>query len=222
MGNPRHYSLELPDRCLALLDELWPAVADGRSGRGYGGPLTTTFLLSLATPMIVLPVERLLKQTGDEGFADDRLIDPDLAARAQRIFAEGVRFRDCDFFDDADGWRYHYHGQRLNLANGLPDEIVASLATEDAAQAAATVGAQTMVKALRNGLAHGVIAYLGADGRSTYREHAEMIALMGEHRVDRKFVGLHVIRIPEAGLRAFLHRWVDWLNRTGLSRALAA
>lgn len=63
MGIPSNYSIDLPNRCLALLEGLWDHVSgDDKLGLLHGGPLTTTFLLSLAIPIVVMPTERILKQ----------------------------------------------------------------------------------------------------------------------------------------------------------------
>ena len=88
MSNPRNSSLDLPNRCLDLLDELWDVVAnDQHLGARHGGPLSTTFLLSLAAPIVVLPTERILKQHPlAEGSVDDWHVDRDLADRIRLDF----------------------------------------------------------------------------------------------------------------------------------------
>lgn len=222
MGIPKHYSLQLPDRCRSLIEELWAAVEKAPSADRYGGSLTTTFLLSLATPMIVMPVERLLKQGWQEGFADDRPLDAAVTAIVQGAFGARVRFGDCPFFSRDDGWTYAFSPSGFNVAYGLPHQIAEELALHSAQQAASELGATDAIKALRNALAHAVIAYLDAQGHSTFGASAHMLAFVGEVREDRKFVGLHILRISESGFRAFLGRWVDWLNASGVADALAA
>jgi hypothetical protein len=61
MGNPLHTSLELPQRCLQLIDELWAAVEDTKEKQHPElGSLTTTFLLAMSMPIVNLPMERLV------------------------------------------------------------------------------------------------------------------------------------------------------------------
>jgi hypothetical protein len=82
MGNPLHYSLELPQRCLQLIEELWPcAERTWQPGRSSLGPLTTTFLISMSMPIITLPVERIERHQNDngQGYADDRDLNRRLA-----------------------------------------------------------------------------------------------------------------------------------------------
>jgi hypothetical protein len=77
MGNPLHYSLELPQRCLQLIDELWPyAEKTQQPNHPNLGPLTTTFLISMSMPIINLPIERIERGRNGESYADDRPIDP--------------------------------------------------------------------------------------------------------------------------------------------------
>jgi hypothetical protein len=43
MGNPLHYSVELPQWCLQLIDDLWPLAEQTRQRSAPGlGPLSTT------------------------------------------------------------------------------------------------------------------------------------------------------------------------------------
>lgn len=79
MGRPAHYSIDVVARCQVLIDRLLPTVARGQRGdEFFGGPLTTTFLLSMAIPMINLPVERLLKPAqNNAGVADDTDLPPE-------------------------------------------------------------------------------------------------------------------------------------------------
>ena len=225
MGNPSIYSLELPNRCLALIDTLWANVEHyGHLGDRFGGPLTTTFLLAMATPAIVVPVERMLTWWDGDRNADDRALQVEIAARLKAEFDQKRDFSDAPFFNHGDGWRYVYWEQRFNIAHGLPDELAKAL-NDDKATNAKGIEAIEAIRALRNALAHAVIAYLNEDGFSEHGATTGMLAFVSEKRDDkdrRKVLGYHVLRIPEAGFRSFLHRWVKWLNDTGVARAIAA
>ena len=225
MGIPQNYSLDLPNRCLDLLDGLWDQVAkDDKLGFRHGGPLSTTFLLTLAAPIITLPTERILKQHPQiEGTVDDWHIDTDLAERLRLNFTLDVTFRSCSFFDASDGWSYAYHGEPHNFARGVPAGVETLLATQEALEAAEALPAAQVILALRNSLAHGSVAYLDKEGRSIFGGKAAMLALISERRDQAGLVvGYRILRVSEDGFLYFLHRWVDWLNETGLSQALAA
>ncbi len=79
---PEHYGRDIAQRCQSLVRELLPVVKNGLDHDDrFGGPLSTTFLLALATPMIVLPIERIFKPANPRAnnAADDRHLDPALA-----------------------------------------------------------------------------------------------------------------------------------------------
>ena len=97
MGNPAHYSREVPSRCLQLIDGLWQHVEGVfQSDRRDLGPLTSTFLISMSYPIVNLPIERIERHSSkpEQGYADDRHVDPGLAVpsrrRSQR-YHEGAR-----------------------------------------------------------------------------------------------------------------------------------
>lgn len=224
MGIPTNYSRDLPNRCLDLLDGLWDHVAgDHQLGLKHGGPLSSTFLLSLAIPIVVLPTERILKQDAkEEGHADDRSLDPEVAERVRADFSMNVKFGDWRCFHKDDGWSYAYRAAPHNFAHGIPHETSALLQSTESQDAAFNLPAETAIRAIRNALAHGVIAYLNADGFGSFTDRAELLALVGERRKDNVTVGYHILRISETGFRSFLHRWVDWLNDTGVAQTMAA
>jgi hypothetical protein len=83
VGNPLHYSLELPQRCLQLIEELWPHVERTRQkDRPDLGSLSTTFLISMSMPIINLPIERLERQSL---YADDSHINPKMTRAIKTI-----------------------------------------------------------------------------------------------------------------------------------------
>lgn len=102
MGIPAHYSQELPSRCYQLIIKLWPAVQEIYADRQeHHGPLTTTFLLAMANPMIVLPIERIERQRGKEsgGYVNDRPLNHHLAQEVDRVLG-AARFDKSPFFEE--------------------------------------------------------------------------------------------------------------------------
>ena len=57
---PEHYARDIVERCDSLIDTLLPIVQRESDAR-FGGPLGTTFLVAMSSPMVLLPVERMLK-----------------------------------------------------------------------------------------------------------------------------------------------------------------
>lgn len=225
MGIPSHYSQELPRRCLQLIDALMPNVEQVHaSGEAHLGPLTTTFLLAMSTPMVVLPIERVERYRGkSEGYMDDRPIDVSLAGEIDARLGSSA-LRHSPFFEEGH-WRFAsipYQGQ--NLARHFPWELSDELAAPAALAAAEQMPASEWASCLRNALAHGGIAYLDAEGRQAYGQSAKMLAFVSAKYVDRGQPPerLKVLRITEQGYLSFLRRWVDWLQSSGLQQALAA
>jgi hypothetical protein len=77
-----------------------PKVEEGLAeDRSFGGPLTTTFLLAVATPMVVLPIERIFKPSdGRVGAGDDGELYEGLSERVSDALGNGRGFADAPFF----------------------------------------------------------------------------------------------------------------------------
>jgi hypothetical protein len=106
MGRPTHYSSEIATRCQRLIETLSHQVRDEEAlAREFRGPLRTTFLLAMSTPMIVLPMERLYKPAlGRSGMADDTQLDLVMRTRVAETF-DRTRFGDAPFFK-AGEWAF--------------------------------------------------------------------------------------------------------------------
>jgi hypothetical protein len=228
MGNPLHFSLELPQRCLQLIDELWPYVENVRQADRRGlGSLTTTFLISMSIPIINLPVERIEKHRNaqNDGYADDRCIDPKVAAAVLDTLG-GQILSKAPFYRPSE-WSFAMRekNQLFNIAKPFPDDLASELASEEAAASAAKMPTSQWCSILRNAMAHGGISYLNENGRSSCGERVKMYAFVSGKFNDAKPKELHhlyVLRISEINYRKFLRRWVTWLKSSGLARELAA
>ena len=161
MGN---FSLELPERCLQLLETLWPYAQNIRQVERLDlGPLTSTFLISMAIPIINLPIERLERREGGENrhHVDDRQINPRSVTAIVESFATTALEKPLSLWT-AYGASHARESPFPNIANGVPERVAAELGTEKAAQNAADMPASRWCSILRNSLAHGGIAYLDA------------------------------------------------------------
>lgn len=220
MGQPEHYSRDLPQRCMRLIDDLWPVVAQNEHGGEFGGPLTTTFLMSLATPILVLPFERIIVQ-GNAGaevpsYANDANIDAGLTERLKHGLAGRLEDKP---FHRAGSWSVvETDNDYFKLPEGLPDHIAGALAAEEAYHRASRMQAESLLACLRNALSHGGISYLDAKGRTTNAPHEQVSMLafisarMKGQGKERKPIGLRIARISEEDFRVFLREWVEWLS----------
>jgi hypothetical protein len=222
MANPNHYSLELPDRCLHIIDKLWPCVENlHHPVNPDAGPLTTTFLLAMAMPIIILPIERIERHQQNEGYADDRHIEPEIE-RAVKA-GMGTKLSNSSFFVPA-AWSYvGWPDTSTNIARGLPLELSKQLSSQEAYARAASMPASQFCSVLRNALSHGGVAYLDANGRATPGGRAEMFCFVsGKYDEEGVLRSLNCLRIGEGEFRTFLRQWVKWLRDAGVTRLMAA
>ena len=226
MGNPAHYSREVPKRCLQLIDGLWNhAERLFQEDRRDLGPLTSTFLISMSFPIVNLPIERIERHRSraGEGYADDSQIEPKLAIAVwEKLGAK--RLSEAPFHSPG-AWSF-CQAELFNIAGGLPERYIAALASNAAHEKANRMPTSQWCSVLRNAMAHGGIAYLDKEGCSTYNSPVSMFLFVsGRYREidgEKKLVGLNLLRISEADYRSFLRSWVAWLQQSGIEEVFAA
>lgn len=185
----------------------------------FDGALTTTFLLSMSTPIIVLPVERIYKPAPNKAvIADDSALSKGLSHEVKRVLDGKLKIGEAPFFRKGD-WSFVSDRPLFNIAGAWPDELLNALGEEAAYRAATNASAKTMMLHIRNALAHGGIAYLDKDGRHG-NGPAAMLGLVSAKMVDNKIVGLHAARISEEGFAAFVMGWAAWIAGAGVADAL--
>lgn len=226
MGIPDHYSRALPERCMTLVEHLYPCARQVFPPEGnMFGPLTSTFLLSMSIPIVTLPIERIERNGG--GYTDDRPLDEPLSNEIKRVLG-GQPIRRAPFFE-SDAWRYlKVDGNTLavqDIARGLPPEYTVPLAEEPAKLAAARMPGSQWTALMRNALAHGGIAYLDREGHTRDNVGASYYAFVsGKYDKEDTFhqkppVELHILRISEPDYLGFLRRWVAWLSTVRVPQA---
>lgn len=217
MGIPQHYSRDVPERCERLLELLLPVVEREQFEERYGGPLKTTFLLALATPMVLLPVERLFKRINhnEGGIADDRALSGALDDAVASVL--GYTLKDAPF--GGNEWSYVPGVEPFNIAGSWPTQLLDRLGEKPAFEAAQQASAWGILQDLRNALAHGGVAYLDAAGRNS-TSGAEMLVFAGLQTRHKAPPQLNLLRIQKDEFRDFLSRWTRWLTESGVSRAL--
>ena len=111
-------------------------------GQEHLGPLTTTFLLAMANPIIVLPIERIERHRGKEvgGYVNDRPLDGHLAREIDVVLGAG-RFDACPFFAEGQ-WRFVTVAfDHQNFAREFPWEVKDALNKPSALETAAALPA---------------------------------------------------------------------------------
>ncbi|RAI01431.1 hypothetical protein DLJ53_08315 [Acuticoccus sediminis] len=221
MGNPTHFSLEVPKRAHQLLRDLYEQLSDSDGTRL---PLKATFLLSISMPIVILPIERILKykQKRAEGHMNDAVLNPRLADAVDRAIDLKGKVHEAKFFTGP--WQYATLERGAGFPNlaveGLPDSVAAQLDAPEAVERARSLAADTFCRILRNALAHGGVLYLDQHGRSNSGAPVCRFAFVSTDRLNNP-TKLHFLRIKMADYRAFLQLWVDWLNREAIDEVLA-
>jgi hypothetical protein len=159
---PEHYARDIVERCDSLIESLLPVVMRDSDTR-FGGPLGTTFLIAMSTPMILLPLERILKPADRGTVADDRCVDETLGKAVADALSPTASFGDAPFAREG-AWSYVPGHQPFNLARGIPHGLIDDRSGAPAARAAMDAPAVRILTDLRNALAHGGIAYLDEKG----------------------------------------------------------
>lgn len=234
LGQPYHYGIEIPERCLHLIDSLWEKVGELHGGeRPDLGPLTSTFLLSMSMPTINLPIERVERHIDKSlGYADDRHISENAVKAFDAVIRKGS-LGNAPFFEEP-AWAFTEVLDKppFNVADGIPEEICERLNGQDALAKAKKMPAQQWVSILRNALAHGGVAYLDENGRSGHDRPVKMYAFISgkygrrdcEHGEGHcpaglgDLQGLRILRIGEDDFRSFLRSWVLWLRESRIER----
>lgn len=228
MGNPSHYSQELPERCMHLIQELLPLASKiSLPGQESLGPLTTTFLLAMAMPIITLPIERVERHRGKAiaGFFNDRPLSKELTAKIDEALG-GAKLSKSPFYHHGH-WRFsmiEYSSENISVQ--FPNELSDRLSLPDAMEAASKMPASEWASCLRNALAHGGVVYLDENGHSHFGSKTEKLAFVSARYIDgdtsKPPSHLKVLQIDENAFFSFLQRWVNWVSSSGLSAALAA
>jgi hypothetical protein len=139
----------------------------------------------------------------------------------------GHPFRQSPFFVP-DAWSFAFRDteSRFNIAKALPEDLAEELASKQALLRAARMETSQWCSTLRNALAHGGIAYLDEQGRSSYDRPVAIYAFISQKYEgpcdQRKLVGANILRVSEAHYRDFLRRWVAWLQQLGIAEDVAA
>jgi hypothetical protein len=212
--------MEIAARCQHLIELLADQTdRDPKLVERWRGPLRTTFLLAMSTPMLVLPMERLFKPVlRKAGVADDSKLDEAAGDRVRATFADGRPFHEAEFYE-AKAWSYIAATQKFSVAEVWPSAIFDQLDTPEAFEAAAAAPTADILECLRNALSHGGVAYLDARGRQS-NDATNMLGFASYPAYNRRDE-LRILRISVDGYERFLAAWSKWLSDSGAEEKLA-
>ncbi|WP_033067491.1 hypothetical protein [Thalassospira australica] len=212
MGIPKLYGTEIPARSLAILEGLYANVENNIAAEDGRGSLTVTFLLSMAMPMIIVPFERF-KQKNDR--ANEFNTDKVVFVEFRRLMKKKVH--EVDWIKSAE-WAYFRNSSKEDkvvlVPEGLPLEVADRLNEPEANAIVAELTVNDVIKCFRHSLAHGNVAYLDANGQTSYDGEASYLAFVCDFENRR---GSQVLRISIPAFREFLSCWGDWLRRRAVN-----
>lgn len=215
---PERFSVQVPLRALELLE--------ATRGTASEMNLTTTHALTMAMPLIVIPLERGFGRSS----LRDRKPSNQFAADLRQLC--GMPFAQSPLWtaSDAAAWRYLL----------VDDEHIDSPSQWSASLSQRVHGDRIDVRAgarsvsdilhvMRHGLSHGNVVYLDADGLEQPGRTATQIAFVARTSTASRretWDGRHrVVVVEEEAFFGFLRSWCLWLqnaaDQTGSLRRAA-
>lgn len=204
---PSVFTYDFAGRCRSLIDGLEKAAGDISDPRFGTGPLITTFAITMAMPLIIVPIERLGTYRG--AAKHDR---GNLPQMYERLRAELEKpFADASFRGEGT-WSLlsvpgpvrnpHDWSEHLGKTGDLFDSRFC-----DAMDAQPALN---VLNGLRCALGHGSIAYLNRHGQFAPGEEAEVIALFAkDYDNDERVVRIYSVNQDD--FLDFLRSWADFL-----------
>jgi hypothetical protein len=191
MGVPDRFVTEYPARCRQLLDML--------EGPARDADLVGSFALLVASAAFNIPFARMVEKAHPLGAPEDKLYDA----------VEGLKktaFVEAPFWDGAKPAFFCY----AKIVNSAEDSVrwhdasgkhpLASTESKDA---------NTVLRTIRNALAHGNVVYLDKNGHETAGERLVYLGFLSKHENGD---GYRVAIFDEETFLAFLKAWIQWLQ----------
>ena len=207
---PERFCIEYPTRVMTLLEQLSPQAA--------AMDLSTTFVVSLAMPMLVIPFERL--KTGHV-FTDARG-HPSLAQALQDVTPK--RFRETPFWTEADRakWHFGHVTQNINNPSSWVDADGKHPLRGDSFSTAADAVFEDIIYTMRHGLSHGCVVYLDESGAENPHRRVTQIAFLAKAQGNSGLPpgARRLVVVEEQAFKTFLFAWCRWLRRYELPSTL--
>jgi len=189
---PQRFTIEYPQRCAELLRMLEPQAREQN--------LVGSFALLVASAAFTIPFARMTEKKHPVGQPEPELYDA-IERLKDRSFLKAPFWdgKEPGFFryakitaapEFAGGWR--------NAADKHPIK-----STEDK-------DGNTVLRVIRNALAHGNVVYLNEDGFEAPKQVVRYLAFLSKHDSG---VGHRVVLFDEESFLDFLKRWIVWIQK---------
>jgi hypothetical protein len=210
MGVPTRFVVEYPERCLKLLDrvECW-----ARKERLVG-----SLALLVASAAFVIPYERIKAAHPMHKDEDDGLNE------ALRKLDKKEKFVNAPFWaGEAPGsWRYSRIMNNANDTSHWLDEDGKHPVGKDASNLIGKKTAGTVLRVIRNALAHGNVVYLSSDGLEEPGKDLKYLAFLSRYEEtdeDKKRSETYrLVVASQHDFLAFVRAWANWIRSFDESR----
>lgn len=202
------FTYDFARRCRALLHDLEP-VARTTHAPETGGPLTTTFAIAMAMPLIVVPIERL--GTYNRAAGHDRSRLPTMYGK---LDAELAKPFSAAKFRGGAAWALVTCPEPVNGPSDWQGRVVSAggLFADVHRQAIDDTLGKEVLNGLRCALAHGSVAYLDRDGKYTPGAEAEVVALFATKREKDRPPVVQIYAVHQDHFLTFLDDWACFLD----------
>ena len=182
MTQHHDYIIDLPERCIGILEYLWPAAKEQSR--------EVTLLLMAATSAFVIPFERIKRK---DLYPDSNEVFPSFDEELRKKWNESPLSRCTEEWPlgDVSDWG--------GGPNSWPPPTTRA-GNEDV---------EEVLRIIRNALAHG---NLHTDGNHTDGNHIHSLRLHSEKREERKIIGYRYLDISVSDFRQFLFNWLTLLR----------
>lgn len=203
---PSVFTYDFAARCVCLIDGLDEYARQISEPRFGSGPLTTTFAVTMAMPLIIVPIERLGTYRGAA-----KHDQKSLPKMYERLTTELERpFSKVPFRGGGQWSLMSVPGQ----VRGPEDwrecqERSGGIFSPELCTAVDELPALRVLNGLRCALAHGSIAYLDSRGRYSPGEEAKTIALFAND-YGARLVRIYSVRQDD--FLDFLRSWAEFLT----------
>jgi len=197
MGVPERFVTEYPDRCRRLLDML--------EGPAREADMIGSFALLVASAAFNIPYARMVESKHPLGRPEAPLHRAIKGLKRQR-------FEKAEFWNGAGPSFFRYAKIVTSAEDSFgwqdADGNHPLLSTE-------SKDANTVLRTIRNALAHGNVVYLDKNGHETPGNRLMYLAFLSEHDNGD---GYRVVIFDEESFLAFLKAWIDWMQTFPLDR----
>ncbi len=199
MAVPDRFVTEYPARCRQLLDML--------EGPARDADLIGSFALLVASAAFNIPFARMIERDHPLGAPEDQLHNAIRQLRRQP-------FAEADFWHGAKPSFFRY----AKIVTGAEDAVRWRDANDEhPLSSKESKDANTVLRTIRNALAHGNVVYLDKNGHETPGQRLVYLAFLSRHE---NADGYRVAIFDEESFLSFLKAWIEWLQTFPPERTL--